>query len=72
LAELGRFTEAARVQAKLIAELEHSKREDLARLERTNLKLYESGQPCRQPWRDDDPIFSPRPGNMEVVIPNPA
>ena len=69
LAELGRFNEAARVQGKMIAELERSNREDLALLEKVNLRLYESGQACRQPWRDDDPIFSPRPGKMELVIP---
>jgi tetratricopeptide (TPR) repeat protein len=69
LAEVGKFDEAARVQAKMIAELERSNREDIARLERVNLRLYENGRACRQPWRDDDPIFSPRPGNMEVVLP---
>ena len=39
-------------------------RTDLAELLEENLSLYRRGQACRQPWRDDDPVFSPVPGDL--------
>jgi hypothetical protein len=38
-------------------------RQDLAARMDENLKRYESRMPCRTPWRDDDPVFHPRPAN---------
>ena len=35
------------------------KRDDLARKLSVNLQLYQSGQPCRTPWTDDDPVHHP-------------
>jgi tetratricopeptide (TPR) repeat protein len=61
LAELGRFDEAIAWQRHTIAEIERGGGSDEARQMGTNLRLYERGQPCRTPWRADDPIFSPSP-----------
>jgi hypothetical protein len=61
-AEVGQFEEAVTWQRDAMAAAKQAGREDLtARLEE-NLKRYESRQPCRTPWRDDDPVFHPRPG----------
>jgi tetratricopeptide (TPR) repeat protein len=63
LAEAGHYGQAAQLQRSLITEVERSGLNDLARLLRDNLVLYESGKACRTPWRDDDPIFKPVPGS---------
>lgn len=60
-AELGKFTRAAELQRLIIQDLEQSKDLDSVPMLRDNLKLYERGQTCRVPWRDDDPIFYPVP-----------
>ncbi len=60
LAELGRFDEAAAWQREAIAGATQAERDALARLSE-NLRLYESRKPCRTPWREDDPVFHPRP-----------
>jgi tetratricopeptide (TPR) repeat protein len=61
LAGVGRFTEAAAYQRAMIQGLEGSGRTDLAQRLRKNLALYENRQPCRAPWANDDPIFTPVP-----------
>jgi tetratricopeptide (TPR) repeat protein len=60
LAETGDFAKAAALQRSVIERLE---RENLAGVEalRGTLALYERGEACRVPWRDDDPIFVPTP-----------
>jgi tetratricopeptide (TPR) repeat protein len=60
LAELGRFEEATTWQREAIAAANRSQPDAVPRLEQ-NLTLYESGKPCRTPWRNDDPVFHPRP-----------
>jgi tetratricopeptide (TPR) repeat protein len=60
LAELGRFEEATAWQREAIAAANRSQPDTVPRLEQ-NLTLYESGKPCRTPWRNDDPVFHPRP-----------
>ena len=64
LAEAGQYQQAAQLQQSLILEVQRSGQDDLARVLRENLTLYENGKACRTPWRDDDPIFKPipRPG----------
>jgi tetratricopeptide (TPR) repeat protein len=62
LAEVGRYEEAMMWQRDAMAAAREAKREDLADRLGENLKRYESRQPCRTPWRDDDPVFHPRPG----------
>jgi tetratricopeptide (TPR) repeat protein len=61
LAELGQYDEAANWQRETIAAANQSGRRDLGPRLQENLALYERRQPCRTPWRDDDPIFHPRP-----------
>ncbi len=59
-AELGRFMDATAWQREAISAARQTQRDAVPRLEE-NLKLYESGRPCRTPWKDDDPVFHPRP-----------
>ena len=66
LASVGRFKEAAGYQQAIIAELERSRKFDLARLLRKNLDLYEHQKPCRIPWANDDPVFSPVSSKLEL------
>jgi tetratricopeptide (TPR) repeat protein len=63
LAELGQYEEAANWQREAIAAASQAGRRDLSPRLQENLTLYESRQPCRTPWREDDPIFHPRPAN---------
>ena len=62
LAESGRFDDAARWQQDAIRAASESKREDLVRKLTANLRLYQSGQPCRTPWTPDDPVHHPMSG----------
>jgi tetratricopeptide (TPR) repeat protein len=62
LAELGKYEEAVGWQRDAIAAARQARRDDLTSRLEDNLHLYESRQPCRTPWRDDDPVFRPRPG----------
>ena len=69
LAETGQFEQAVQVQRAMISDLEGNQRFDLVQLLAENLALYERGQPCRLPWREDDPVFSPVPAAMERLGP---
>jgi hypothetical protein len=40
-----------------------ARRDDLTPRLEDNLRRYESRQPCRTPWPEDDPVFHPRPAN---------
>lgn len=64
LAMSGQFNRALQVQQGMMNEVTQSGRADLAALLQENLVLYRSGRPCRTPWRADDPIFSPVPGDL--------
>ncbi len=57
LAEKGQFGRAVQVQRMMIEEVTRGKRLELAELLQDNLALYERQEPCRTPWRDDDPVF---------------
>jgi hypothetical protein len=62
-AELGQYEDAVTWQRDAMSAAQQARREDLtARLEE-NLRRYQSRQPCRTPWRGDDPVFHPRPVN---------
>jgi tetratricopeptide (TPR) repeat protein len=61
-AEVGRFDEAVRWQRDVIRAASESKRDDLVRKLTANLRLYESGKPCRTPWTEDDPVHRPTSG----------
>jgi tetratricopeptide (TPR) repeat protein len=59
LAELGQYDEAAAWQRDATAAAQRAGRADVARPMAENLRLYERRQPCRTPWRDDEPISIP-------------
>jgi tetratricopeptide (TPR) repeat protein len=59
LAEARRFDEAVQWQQDAIAAATEGKRSDLAAKLSANLQLYQSRQPCRTPWTDDDPVHHP-------------
>jgi tetratricopeptide (TPR) repeat protein len=61
LAELGRYEEATMWQREAIEAAKKAERGDLVDRLGENLKRYERRQPCRTPWRDDDPVFHRRP-----------
>lgn len=67
LAEVGSFDRAIEIQQKMISEAKRAgSMEFVAALEQV-LGLYRERQACRQPWRDNDPIFRPVPGNLEAL-----
>lgn len=68
-AATGQFERAAQMQRAMISDLQRNQRFDLARLLNENLALYQSRQPCRRPWREDDPIFSPVASAMDLPGP---
>jgi tetratricopeptide (TPR) repeat protein len=61
LAELGRFAEAAGWQRLAMSVAVDAGHPDAARRMAANLTLYQRHEPCRTPWRDDDPEFNPGP-----------
>ena len=61
LAELGFFAEAAEWQRAAMAIAARAARPDVAQRMASNLQLYLRRQPCRTPWRDDDPDLVPGP-----------
>jgi tetratricopeptide (TPR) repeat protein len=69
LASVGRFTEAADLQRRMIATLQSSKRGDLVAELTKNLGLYEHREASSVPWPDNDPIWAPEPGKMMLQVP---
>ena len=61
-AETGQFQRAVQMQQAMIEDVSRGGRPDLAQMLQENLDRYRRGQACRKPWKDDDPVFSPRPG----------
>ncbi|MCP3978030.1 MAG: tetratricopeptide repeat protein [bacterium] len=64
LAEVGRFDEAREWQRAAIDVARRAGRDTLVERMAKRMALYESREPCRQPWLAGDPIFSPAPGNI--------
>jgi tetratricopeptide (TPR) repeat protein len=69
MAEAGQFENAVQLLRSVILKLDELKRRDLSQLLEGNLRLFQQGKPCRTPWRDDDPIFSPVPGSPILIAP---
>src|SRR5262249_10454089 len=69
LAETGQFAKAADLQHVLLANLENSGDAELVASLKDNLGWYDRDQACRQPRRDDDPIFFPVPKKPELPSP---
>ena len=63
LAETGRFDDAVKWQQDAIAAATAGKRSDLVAKLSVNLRRYQSAQPCRTPWTDDDPVHHPVAGS---------
>lgn len=61
LAEVGRFREAVEWQRLAMSVAVDAGHANVARRMAANLALYQRHEPCRQPWRDDDPEFRPGP-----------
>jgi tetratricopeptide (TPR) repeat protein len=61
LAEVGRFPEALEWQRLAMSVAADAGQSDAARRMAANLALYLRHEPCRTPWRDDDPESRPGP-----------
>ena len=59
LAEVGQFAGAVEWQRLAIDVARDAGRSDLAQLMSANLASYQRGEPCRRPWRDDEPEYRP-------------
>ena len=59
LAEVGQFGGAMEWQRLAIDVARDAGRSDLAQLMSANLAAYSRGEPCRTPWRDDEPEYRP-------------
>jgi tetratricopeptide (TPR) repeat protein len=61
LAEVGRFADAAEWQRLAMSVAIDAGHPDAAQRMAANLALYQRHEPCRTPWRDDDPEYKPGP-----------
>jgi tetratricopeptide (TPR) repeat protein len=61
LAEVGRFAEAAEWQRLAMSVAADAGHPDHAGRMAASLALYQRREPCRTPWRDDDPEYRPGP-----------
>ena len=70
LAELGRFGEAVEWQRLAMEVAADAAQVAVARRMAANLALYQRNQPCRTPWRDDEPEHNPGPAvDLNLVPP---
>jgi tetratricopeptide (TPR) repeat protein len=58
LAEVGRYQEAARIQRDIMEAARTGGGDGDLRRMAGNLRLYETGRPCRTPWPDDHPVYA--------------
>ena len=73
MAELGRFAEAVEWQGRAMEVAAAAGRSDVARAMTANLALYQGGEPCRTPWRDDEPEHNPGPAvDPDLLPPGPG
>jgi tetratricopeptide (TPR) repeat protein len=61
LAESGEYDQAVTWQREAMTAAERAGQANLVQPMVATLRLYEARRPCRTPWRDDDPVFYPRP-----------
>lgn len=61
LAEVGRFAEAVEWQRLAMSVAVDAGHPDAAQRMALNLARYQRQEPCRTPWRDDDPEYKPGP-----------
>lgn len=58
-AELGNFEEATAIQRGVLAAAQRAGLAQAVARMQENLRLYEHRQPCRTPWKADDPVVLP-------------
>jgi tetratricopeptide (TPR) repeat protein len=72
LAEVGRFAEAAEWQRLAMSVAMDAGHPGAAQQMAANLARYQRREPCRIPWRDDDPEYRPGPEvEPELLDPRP-
>ncbi len=72
MAELGRFAEAVEWQGRAMQIAADAARSDVARGMTANLARYQRNEPCRTPWRDDEPEYNPGPAvDPDLLPPGP-
>ena len=69
LAELGRFAEAVEWQGRAMQVAAGAGQSAVARGMSANLALYQRNEPCRTPWRDDEPEYNPGPAVDPDLLP---
>ena len=69
LAELGRFAEAVEWQGRAMEVAAGAGQSAVARGMSANLALYQRNEPCRTPWRDDEPEHNPGPAVDPDLLP---
>ena len=69
LAELGRFAEAVEWQGRAMQVAAGAGQSAVARGMSANLALYQRNEPCRTPWRDDEPEHNPGPAVDPNLLP---
>ena len=73
MAELGRFAEAIEWQNLAMGVAADAARTDVVRGMAANLARYQQSEPCRTPWRDDDPEHNPGPAvDPNLLAPGPG
>ena len=73
LAELGRFAEAVEWQGRAMQVAAGAGQAGVARGMSANLALYQRNEPCRTPWRDDEPEHNPGPAvEPNLLAPRPG
>ncbi|MCE2540199.1 MAG: tetratricopeptide repeat protein [Acidobacteria bacterium] len=68
LAEVGRFPEAVEWQRFAMAIVSDASLSEVAGAMATNLTLYLRGEPCRTPWRNDEPEHNPGPAVDPMLL----
>ena len=68
LAETGNFTEAVKLQQETLIAYERSKLPVFRPALERNLERYRRGQPVREGWAAEDPIFQPRSPAAQRVV----
>jgi tetratricopeptide (TPR) repeat protein len=68
-AESGRFEDAVQWQRAAYERAVEAGAEDRTRWMARNLERYQRGEACRQPWRDDDPLFLPPRDEVQSTMP---
>ena len=73
LAELGRFPEAVEWQGRAMQVAAGAGEAAVARGMSANLALYQRDEPCRTPWRDEEPEHNPGPAvEPNLLAPGPG